>query len=217
MKLKPYLWIVGAHVVPALGYNGGPHGRFQKGPLKPFNSAHRWVWQYLTMENRGTGTGIHTTTTGVMILNKAPIKGKSSKMIIYLHCLIHPTWVIQWSMYYQKDWKGFEASKSLQNWQLLYIQKLFDPHTSGELNVTMPTFQWKWLIYWALPTSPDLNDLSSLGPWFDLFWCHLPHPFFRCIFRCCLLICFSIGHTSHIGFPGQKKWVWSQNVGLGNI
>lgn len=50
------------------------------------------------------------------------------------------------------------------------MQKLFDPHTYGELNVTMPTFQWKWLIYWALPTSPDLNDLSSLGPWFDPFF-----------------------------------------------
>lgn len=63
------------------------------------------------------------------------------------------------------------------------MQKVFDPHTYGELNVTMPTFQWKWLIYWALPTSPDLNDLSSLGPWFDPFFCHLPHPFFRCFFR----------------------------------
>lgn len=33
--------MVGAHVVPALGYNGGPNGTFQKGPLKPFNNARR--------------------------------------------------------------------------------------------------------------------------------------------------------------------------------
>lgn len=55
--------------------------------LTVFDNGKSWDWDRDTHKYYNG----HDTTNP----NKAPIKGKSSKIIICSHCLIHPKWVIQ--------------------------------------------------------------------------------------------------------------------------